>query len=396
MGKVKLLVTAIALYNGGAEKSLVNFLNLIDYSKYEVDLLLFRKEGLFLKQVPQTVNIVEADSSLKYCYNSPDKYILRSFTGLRSSLIRIIGSVCGKVFGKTLYIGKQIRWKYFFSKVIKKVPGKYDVAMAYMHGDNMWHLIDKVNADRKILWFHNDYSAYGTNVDWDLKYFEKADAVVSISETCVDILKKYFPSIKDKFCVLPNLSSSQFIYKLANEHEATELNGENIILSIGRLSNQKGFDYAVEAASILKKKNYRFKWYVIGDGELKERLIKEIKALGIIDSFFLLGAKINPYPYIKKCDIFVQTSRFEGKSIVLDEAKIMNKPIVVTNYQTVRDQIQNGYNGIIVPISADGIADGISKLIDNGIEREKLVRNLKKMDQGNAAEIAKYYSLMEN
>lgn len=396
MEKVKLLVTAIALYNGGAEKSLVNFLNLIDYSKYEVDLLLFRKEGLFLNQVPQNVNILEADLSLKYCYNSLDKYVLRSLTGLRSSIIRIIGSACGKVFGKTLYIGKQIRWKYFFSKVIKKLPGKYDVAMAYMHGDNMWHLIDKVNADRKILWFHNDYSAYGTNVDWDLKYFEKADAVVSISETCVNILKKYFPSIKDKFYVLPNLSSSQFIYKLANEYEATELNGENIILSIGRLSNQKGFDYAVEAASILKRRNYSFKWYVIGDGELKEQLVKQIKALGVKDHFFLLGVKINPYPYIKKCDIFVQTSRFEGKSIVLDEAKIMNKPIVVTNYQTVRDQIQNGYNGIIVPISAKGIADGISKLIDDRVEREKLVQNLKKMDQGNAAEIEKYYSLMKN
>lgn len=109
-----------------------------------------------------------------------------------------------------------------------------------------------------------------------------------------------------------------------------------MLLSIGRLSRQKGFDYAIDAAALLKKAGYRFKWYVLGIGGLQEELETRIQEKGVDDCFKLLGNRENPYPYIKNCTIVVQSSRFEGKSVVLDEAKILAKPLLSMDFVSIK------------------------------------------------------------
>lgn len=388
-----------ALYGGGAEKSLVNLLNLLDYSRYEVDLLLFRQEGLFLSQVPNEVRILPIPSSLKYSYAKPDISMFKSFAAIKAAIIRIIGTGITNLRYKkadNLTINKQMRWKCFYSHVIKELPGHYDVALAYLHGETSYYVIDKVNADRKYLWIHNDYDKMKGDNSFLEKYFFKSDGVVTISERCVDILKKEFPDIKNKFYMIPNLTSSVLLRKMANKYRPSEYT-KNIpaLLSIGRLTKQKGFDYAVDAAYILKKRGYNFIWYIIGEGELKEQLQKMIIEKDVKDYVKLLGIRENPYPYIKNCDVVVQPSRFEGKSVVLDEAKIIGKPIVVTNYSTVGDQIENGKEGMIVPMNAEGVADGIQKMLENEETRNRYSEYLKEHEYGNQDEIQKYIDLIE-
>ena len=167
------------------------------------------------------------------------------------------------------------------------------------------------------------------------------------------------------------------------------------IISIGRLNNQKGFDLAIDAAEILKERGIDFLWYVLGDGGLRNMLQEQIDKKGLQNNFVLAGIRKNPYCYISECDVFVQSSRFEGKSIALDEAKILCKPIVVTNYVTVVDSITHEKNGFITEINAKSIEEGIYRVLTEDRLRDSLVEELKSEDNGNEKEIEKYTQLFE-
>ena len=392
--KKKVLFVMPGLYSGGAEKSLVNLLNLLDYSKLDVDLLLFKKEGLFMNQVPSEVNILNIPISLKYSHSPLDGDALKSFSAVKAGANRVIGTLFSRIcYGSNQ---KQMRWKIFYTRVIEKLEGHYDVAVAYLHGEASYYVIDKVCADKKILWVHNDYDKIDGEDAFYKAYFNKADYVVSISTRCVEILQKVFPDISGKFCMLPNLTSSSFVKKMSGEYIPKEYETDiPVLLSIGRLSRQKGFDYAIDAAALLKKAGYRFKWYVLGIGELQEELETRIQEKEVDDCFKLLGNRENPYPYIKNCTIVVQSSRFEGKSVVLDEAKILAKPIVVTNYATVKDQITDGKEGLVVSMTPKGIADGIEKMLTDSALSQNIKEYLSAHEYGNQEEVQKYMELIE-
>ena len=293
-----------------------------------------------------------------------------------------------------MYASRQYRWEHYYKDRIPSIKTKkYDVAISYLHGEQLYYLVDKVDAKRKIAWIHTDYSKLNALEEHDLKYMRQVDSVVSISNICVETLCKTFPSIKEKFCMLPNLTSSSSIKYLAEKEYPKEYGGDEFkIVSVGRLIHLKGFDMAVDAASILKENGLKFSWFILGDGELKTELNMQIKNKNVDDCVFLLGATDNPYKYMDGADILVQTSRYEGKSVVLDEAKILGKPIVVTNYDTVKDQV-NDNEGVIVNMSSEAIAAGIMKIIPR---IDEIHTYLNAHEYGNQDEIYKYYQLIDN
>lgn len=231
---------------------------------------------------------------------------------------------------------------------------------------------------------------------YDYPHLKNMDAIVSISDVCVRILNEEFPEFSNKIYMLENITSSMMVRNRSNEFIPKEYQTSNIkILSIGRLCEQKGFDIAIEAAAKLKKASINFLWIVIGTGELQEQLRAQIVSNCLQEQFKLIGARENPYCYIKNCDIFVQPSRYEGKSVVLDEAKIIGTAIVATAYPTIKDQLKDGIEGLVVTPSADGIAEGIQKLINYPEERRRLRDNLLAKEYGNQSEIDKYIELIE-
>lgn len=388
--KKKLLFVIPTLYNGGAEKSLVSLLQIIDKQKYDIDLLLFKKKGMFLKQVPSYVNIISPQKELESLYSQEE------CKNIFLKVVRIVGTGLSRIFTKS-YVGqRQIRWKYFYKPILKMQEKEYDIAIAYMEGEPIYYVADKVMAKKKIAWIHNDYKKLGCSDKFDYPYFKSVDNVVSVSEECVNILKKTFKEFEDKIEYIPNLITSKTIKQMADDFYPPEYNKNDInILSIGRLNHQKGFDIAIESAKYLCKKGYQFKWYIIGDGALEDNLRKLIERNNMEDNIFLIGTRENPYPYIKNCDIFAQTSRFEGKSISLDEAKILAKPILVTNYPTAKDQIINNIEGIIVDMTPEEIADGLEVLIRDNKKRINLSEYLKKNEYGNEDLINLYYKLID-
>lgn len=384
-----ILIVMTSLYNGGAERSLVNFLNELPEGKYNIDLLLFKKKGMFLNQIPKFVNVLDVPSDIDKLYgplkNAKEKLGLK-----------LIGNVISKIVKPHAMERRSYRWKKFYGKAIRPLEKKYDVALAYISGEVLYFVNEKVEAKKKIVWVHNDYQSAKYSKQLEYNHLKNMDKIISISDSCVKILKEEFPEFKNKICMIENITSSTVIKNKANEFFPEEYSDEYYnLVSIGRLNNQKGFDIAIDSAKILKEKNVKFKWFIIGTGELKRKLEKQILHNHLENIVILLGAKENPYPYIKYSTIIVQPSRFEGKSVVLDEAKILAKPIVVTNYPTVRDQIIENKEGIVSEMNSTDLAKKIEKILFDVELRDNICNNLKNTEYGNQNEIVKYLDVID-
>ena len=259
--KKNILFVATSLNVGGAEKSLVNLLNMIDEKKYSVDLLLFQKEGAFLKQVPSYVNFV-SEYKIKWLYNTNKMYvILHPFISLK----RLVYTLVEKRKWKLFDLVKIHRWVDYYSNIISDLKKEYDVAVAYSGGETTYYVVDKVNAKRKVCYYHSDYSKIEIDSSLELNYVEKTDLIVTISNACAESLKHIFPTQQNKIKVLQNISSPQLINSLAVDYFPNEFDTNSFkIVSIGRLHFIKGFDMAIEASNIMKSKKINFKWYIVG------------------------------------------------------------------------------------------------------------------------------------
>ena len=203
--------------------------------------------------------------------------------------------------------------------------------------------------------------------------------------------------MQDKFLCLPNLTSSNLIEKMSEEYEVTEFDKNKFnILSIGRLTKQKGYDIAIDALRILKEECSDVHWWIIGAGELEDQLKKQVKDNELEKYITFLGLKANPYPYIKNCDLLVQSSRWEGKSVVLDEAKILATPILATNYSTIKDQLTDKMEGLIVDMTPSAIEAGVKLLMHDKVLYKKIQCCLEQHSYGNEEEVKKYYMIFEN
>ncbi|MBT9089462.1 hypothetical protein BTJ35_08795 [Lactobacillus delbrueckii subsp. bulgaricus] len=395
--KKNILIVMMNLYNGGAERSLVNLLNTIDYDKYNIDLLLFQKKGMFLKQLPDFVNILDTPKDLQLLYNSSVGF--KQIIGSKNYLLlaHLLGRAFMVVDRKDMIRKKrQIRWKYGYKKLLAVFPNTYDVALGYIEGEPSYYVMDKVKAKKKYIWVHNDYTQTGLDKSYDQPYFEKADKIVTISEKCADILKSEFPEQEDKILYLPNISSKKLLKRRSEENIPTEYDPTKFkVLSVGRLNPQKGFDIAIEAAAIFKKLNIPFQWIIIGEGKQRKYLQGLIDKYKLKSCVSLIGVKENPYPYMRLADILVQSSRYEGKSVVLDEAKMLGLPVIATNYPTVRDQVNDQW-GYIVDMNAKSIAEQLLYVSNNRNELIKKKKLLVSLENNVNEQLSMYDDLLQS
>ena len=379
---------------GGAEKSLLMLLHALpEDSDLEIDMLLFKKEGLFLKQIPAKVNIIEQEESLKLCYSKFSSRNLRSLRGVWIGIIRLVATALSEVFAKNPNHKTQLRWKYAYKKVLKPCPKEYDIACGYLDGESVYYVVDKVTAKKKIGWNQNDYNGLGFVPQLDEPYYKQMDAIVTLTTECNEILKRIFPQYAYKIQQIPPIVTRDYIENCAMEYDPPEYvqyTGYKLI-SVGRLVEQKGFDIAINASRIMKDAGLNFRWFIIGNGILKDALTNQIREKRLTDTVFLLGENGNPYPYIKKADLFVQPSRFEGKSVILNETKMLCRPILATRYPTVGDQIDAMENGIIVDMNVDALVRGIMDTLRNESLKAHLIDTLQKTDFSSDTQIKMKY-----
>lgn len=397
----KVLIAINNMRIGGAQKSLLSFLQELassEYAKdYEIHLLVMDPAGEYMQQLPDNVNLITIPE-LRWMSGRVTTELIRKHFSIRAMLGEISWILRRKLklFPKSLNTEQKLwkSWKAF----VPKLKDNYDFAISYMDGPPNYWLMDKVNSQKKVLWVHSEYQKQKYDPVFDRRFFEKCDAMVTISDDCRNCIVKEFPQLEDKVYVLENITSSPNVVQMSKIYEPPEYAGiESIkILSVGRLNWQKGFDVAIESARLLRGKGEVFQWVVLGEGSERTNLEKRIKEAAVEDCFVLVGAKENPYPYMKACDILVQPSRVEGRSIVLDEVKVFNKPIIATNYTTVHDSIEHGKNGWIVKMTPEALCEGIVRMIHDEKLRQRLVGYLETQPKGNTQELKKYVDLMMN
>lgn len=391
--KKKLLFIQPSMQFGGAEKSLQTLLCLLDYEQYDVDLLLFRPEGEFLKLLPKEVNLLPLPEDAK-TFAQPIVPACLSFLKqgkVSLALDRLCFSKAVRKDG-SVRMREQYGWQYQ-RKVFDMLPDEYDAAIAYLEGSPIYFCADCVKAKKKIAYIHSDYPKLQTNPNFDDGYFSQMDALVVVSAQCADALQKEFPQYADKVRIVENIIAPAVLRERAEESADFGDDYKGLrVLTMGRLDTPKGIDIAVEAcAKIADKADFR--WYVLGEGPERENIAQMIRDNHLENRFILLGARLNPYPYLRACDVYIQPSRFEGKSIALEEAKCFGKPILTTAFTTVADQITDTVNGSVAEISAESIAERLLELIfDDGI-RQKYTDALQNY-AGNTHELEKFYDLL--
>lgn len=389
--KKKLLFVIPSLRCGGAEKSLVTLLQLLDNTRFDVDLLLFRREGLFLPQVPQWVRVLDAGADYA-AFDSDLKTGLRTFLR-RGKWISAIRRVrYGRALRKNANRNLPRTWK-ILSRTLPKLSG-YDAAIAYLEGTATYYVVDRVQAKTKIAFLHTDYERLLGIRGMDDVYYRKIDRLIGVSENCTAKAEDVFPFLRGKTATMHNLIAPAVLHAMADTDEPFLQDGVPNLLTVGRLSEPKGVDLAVDACALIRQRGLRLRWYHLGAGEMQREIESLIEKRDVRDCFILLGERENPYPYFKQCDIYIQPSRFEGKSIAVDEAKCFARPIVVTDFGTVRDQIADGVNGLIAPMTAQGIADAVARLLCEPELVRMLCDDLRAEKTGNAEEIETLYAFL--
>lgn len=168
------------------------------------------------------------------------------------------------------------------------------------------------------------------------------------------------------------------------------------LLSIGRYCTAKNYDNVPDIAGrVIAHGIADLRWYIIGYGPDEELIRQKIREAGMEEHVILLGKQENPYPYITACDIYVQPSRYEGKSVTVREAQILGKPVAVTNYPTAPSQIRDGVDGVILPLDNEGCARALADFILDTDKQERITAYLKEHDYAGQAEVEKIYGLLE-
>ncbi|WP_416150480.1 glycosyltransferase [Salipaludibacillus sp. HK11] len=393
-----ILISSFDMEVGGVERSLVNLLENFNYYQNDLDLFLYKHSGDFLSYIPKQVCLlpeVPEYTTFRKSINEiiKERYFRISRTRIKSKINAEIKGKLGKI-SEPGYLQMQLMWKYSLP-YLPRMHKVYDVAISYLWPH--YFVAEKVKANVKVAWIHTDFSSVETDERLDLYMWNKFNHIIAVSEECKNAFTKKYPSLLGKVTVMENIQSPSFIRSQAKETSDLSMANDSRfkIITVARLSHAKGIDLACEAMKVLIEDYHMdIAWYIVGYGGDEPQIKALIKKHHLEKNIILLGKKINPYPYMKAADIYVQPSRYEGKAVTVGEAQILSKPVLITNYPTAKSQVIHGINGYICKLSGIGIAEGISVLVENETLRKKLSRNCFQQDFSNTSELEKLYNFI--
>ena len=401
--KPRIFIAIHYMHLGGAETSLIGLLQALDPQKVDVDLFVYSHEGEMMKLIPSYINLLPENPTWSM-FEKPLKEVLKKgylrmfFARMRAKWrMRQYLKKNNPKDGAAIhgYLGEEV------SRVLPNLHylGVYNLAISFLNPHNF--VLDHVKAKKKVCWIHTDYTHIDVNADLELPVWSAYDYVISISEDVTKTFLQVFPSLKDKIVEIENVLSPDYVRQrsllISSEDIQKEMpaRGDCMnLLTIGRFSEAKKLDEIPAICRGIIEAGVNVRWYIIGYGGSDDYIRREIEREGMQEHVFLLGKKENPYPYIKACDWYVQPSRYEGKSVVVREAQMLCKPVIVTNYPTAPSQIQQGVDGVIVPMDVTGcVAQMVETLKDDKLKCS-IVEYLEVHDYGNMGEVEKVYKIM--
>ncbi len=386
--KKKILFVINTMGRAGAEKCLLSMLKYMDTERFEISLFSVINRGEMFQHVPKGVRILNENPCTESVLDKKAK------KELAKTIIKN-GFYKGYFFREAGYLRKMaayqrkhtgLDFKKLFWKLLsdhaKRQEEEFDLAVAYIQGAATYYVMDHVKAKKKIVFLHNEFLDSGYCPALDEPYYKKADGIYCVSKSICSHFAKVYPDLAGKMDVFYNLLDTEEIKEKAAKtqdmhplflkglKERKEKN-QILLLTAARIAPVKAYDLAVLALSLVRKKGYDVKWYVLGEGPETENIKKLIREEGLEDSFILLGATDNPYPYMAACDIYVQATRYEGCCTSISEAVILQRPVIASDCHGNKEQLNRYETGILVKLTPEGIAEGIIKAAsDKGLRKE--------------------------
>lgn len=438
--KKKILILSHAMEIGGAERALLGLLEQLDTARYDVDLFLLRHRGELLPLIPEKIRLLPEVPAYSVLARPMTQTLKEGH--IRLTAARLRGRRAAEKYVQAHDLGENdvaIEYSHKFTKDLMppiQPDTEYDLAISFLTPH--YFVAEKVCAKRKAAWIHTDYSTVQVDADSQEKMWSPYDYIVSISEEVTKSFVGVFPSLRERIVLIENILPVSLIRRQAGEPVGADFAGAPAagqtagtdlstvpqaegtyqpadpraegkdlpaagcgesrtwkILSIGRFSPPKNFDNVPDICSRILTEGISVRWYLIGYGGDEELIRRRIKEAGMEEHVILLGKKENPYPYIRACDLYAQPSRYEGKSVCVREAQLLGKPVVITDYPTAKSQLEDGADGVIVPLDNAGCAKGIAALLKDPARMVQLAHTCRQRDYTNGDQVKKVYRLIE-
>lgn len=386
----KIAFVTDSIHIGGIERSLIELLDGFDYQAYDVSLFLLDPSGGLFNFLHQDVHLCKWDQDANALLKDHLKHI--DITGLiKDVTTRILVHKNISDHHKTLYYSTKCYPQYSNET--------FHCAIAYQINSPsvVVSVLEKIRSEKKVAFYHGK-SVFPPNdpAFWD-SVFARFDRIYCVSESARREFSSEYPVSAHKTEIMHNQLNANKIRIAAEAPVPSPLrNRGHRIVTVGRLSEEKGQDMIPKTARMLLDAGYEIYWYIVGDGYMRQEIQRSISQHRVEDHVIMLGAQKNPYPYIKNCDIYVQTSRSEGWCLTTQEARILCKPIVTTDIPVMHEQFVHKGNGLIANgVSSEALADSIKELLDDHMLCDQLVASLKRACYTTTDERQRLYSFIE-
>lgn len=402
----RILFVINTLGQAGAETALLSLLQTLAREKgearYEISLYVLTGQGEMVSRLPADVRLLNKKYREESVLTAKGRKYLKK-TVLKAMFTRatvvklfpyLVKNTCA-MLGKKRLLPDKLLWRVL-SDGGMVLPEEYDLAVSYLEGGAAYFVADHVKAAKKAAFIHVDYEKAGYTRALDKDCYLAFDKIFTVSDEVREAFLKAYPELPDKTEVFHNILNKEEIVRRAEEGEGfTDGFTGMRLLSVGRLTAQKAFEVSVDAMKRLKDAGKNVRWYVLGEGDQRKKLQEQVDALGLTEDFILYGAVNNPYPFMKQADIYVHASRFEGKSIAIQEAQILGKPMVVSDCSGNREQVCHGKDGLMCGLTPDSLAENIMLLLEDEALRGKLGAAAAKKNADAAEEIQKLLSMLK-
>ena len=402
----RILFVINTLGQAGAETALLSLLQTLAREKgearYEISLYVLTGQGEMASRLPADVRLLNKKYREESVLTAKGRKYLKK-TVLKAMFTRgtvvklfpyLVKNTC-VMLGKKRLLPDKLLWRVL-SDGGMVLPEEYDLAVSYLEGGAAYFVADHVKAAKKAAFIHVDYEKAGYTRALDKDCYLAFDKIFTVSDEVREAFLKAYPELPEKTEVFHNILNKEEIVRRAEEGEGfTDGFTGMRLLSVGRLTAQKAFEVSVDAMKRLKDAGKNVRWYVLGEGDQRKKLQEQIDALGLTEDFILYGAVNNPYPFMKQADIYVHASRFEGKSIAIQEAQILGKPMVVSDCSGNREQVCHGKDGLMCGLTPESLAENIMLLLEDEALRGKLGAAAAKKNADAAEEIQKLLSMLK-
>ena len=399
--KKKLLFVINTLSRAGAETALLALLNSLNPEQVEVSLFVLMGQGELVPELPGYVRVlnksIQSESVLtaagrKYMARTMGKAMLSRGTILRKFPYMVSQTAAMVKRGK--FSVEKLLWPVL-AEGAPRLEEEFDLAVAYLEGGSAYYVANFVKAKKKAAFIHIDYAQAGYNRKIDGDCYLKFDRIFTVSKEIQEPFLNIYPELAQRMDVFHNILDVQRIYRLSKEPGGFPDDFDGVkILTVGRLKAQKALEISIDAMRLLKDSGVKARWYVLGEGDQRAFLENHLRQQGLEQDFILMGAVGNPYPWFAQADLYVHCSRFEGKSIAIQEALLLGCPVVVSDCSGNREQLTDGVNGQLCQLSASEIARTIRQLLADPERMERYRRAASEQGVHQCNELNKLYELL--